>query len=129
MFDILPFAAIGRLLVGSCQSQAFEIQNEVSVRRIKEKGLESEDDDNSSSDGQETNDEQELPDSGRPVPKQRSNINASNFNLFFRIFIDFHFCFFVRLPLSAFVFSFVICFVSLFPYTYKSYFATFASTV
>ncbi|VDK84394.1 unnamed protein product [Litomosoides sigmodontis] len=62
---------VGRLVVGSCQSQAFEIQNEVSVRRIKEKGLESEDDDNSSSDGQETNDEQELRDSGRPVPKQR----------------------------------------------------------
>ncbi|EFO18911.2 hypothetical protein LOAG_09584 [Loa loa] len=62
---------VGRLVVGSCQSQAFEAQNEVSVRRIKEKGLESEDDDDSSSD-QETNDEQELQDSGRPVlPKQR----------------------------------------------------------
>lgn len=65
------FAAVGRLVVGSCQSQAFEIQNEVSIRRIKEKGLESEDDDESSSDGQETNEEQELRDSGRSMTKQR----------------------------------------------------------
>ncbi|MCP9262550.1 putative Phosphofurin acidic cluster sorting protein [Dirofilaria immitis] len=60
---------VGRLAVGSCQSQAFEVQNEVSVRRIKEKGLESDDDDDSSSDGQETNDEQEL--QNHAVPKQR----------------------------------------------------------
>uniref|UniRef100_A0AAF5PUD9 Phosphofurin acidic cluster sorting protein 1 n=1 Tax=Wuchereria bancrofti TaxID=6293 RepID=A0AAF5PUD9_WUCBA len=62
---------VGRLIVGSCQSQAFEAQNEVSVRRIKEKGLESEDDDDSSSDGQETNDEQEMQDSSRSESKQR----------------------------------------------------------
>ncbi|OZC12280.1 hypothetical protein X798_00802 [Onchocerca flexuosa] len=67
--DIQNISPVGRLAVGSCQSQAFEVQNEVSVRRIKEKGLESEDDDDSSSDGQETNDEQELQD--RAVPKQR----------------------------------------------------------
>ncbi|KAL3985003.1 PACS-1 cytosolic sorting family protein [Acanthocheilonema viteae] len=62
---------VGRLVVGSCQSQAFETQNEMSVRRIKEKGLESEDDNDSSSEGQETNDEQELQDSGHSMPKQR----------------------------------------------------------
>uniref|UniRef100_A0A915PWL6 Phosphofurin acidic cluster sorting protein 1 n=1 Tax=Setaria digitata TaxID=48799 RepID=A0A915PWL6_9BILA len=62
---------VGRLVVGSCQSQAFEAENEVSIRRVKEKELESEDDDDSSSDGQDTNDEQELQDSGRSVPKQR----------------------------------------------------------
>ncbi|CAG9534066.1 unnamed protein product [Cercopithifilaria johnstoni] len=62
---------MGRLVIGSCQSQPFETQNEMSVRRIKEKGLESEDDDDISSDGRETNDEQELQDSGRSVPKQR----------------------------------------------------------
>lgn len=87
--DILSFAAVGRLVVGSCQSQAFEAQNEVSVRRIKEKGLESEDDDDSSSDGQETNDEHELQDSGRSVSKQRWDTNTSNFNLFFKLSIDF----------------------------------------
>lgn len=67
----LKFAAIGRLVLASCQSQAFEAENEVSVRRLKDKELESEDDDDSSSDIQETNDEQEMPDSGRSAQKQR----------------------------------------------------------
>uniref|UniRef100_A0A0R3RY56 Phosphofurin acidic cluster sorting protein 2 n=1 Tax=Elaeophora elaphi TaxID=1147741 RepID=A0A0R3RY56_9BILA len=69
--DIQNMNPVGRLVVGSCQSQAFEAQNEVSVRRIKGKGLESEDEDDSSSDGQETNDEQELQDSSHSMPKQR----------------------------------------------------------
>lgn len=73
---------MGRLFVGSCQSQAFEAQNEVSVQRIKEKELESDDDDDSSSNEQETNDEQELQDSGRSVPKQRlENCRCVNINI------------------------------------------------
>ncbi|VDN03407.1 unnamed protein product [Thelazia callipaeda] len=69
--DLQNINPIGRLVVGSCQNQAFEAENEVRVRRIKDKELESEDDDDSSSDVQETNDEHEMPDSGRSVPKQR----------------------------------------------------------
>ncbi|VDN18850.1 unnamed protein product [Gongylonema pulchrum] len=74
--DVQNISSVGRLLLASCQSQAFEAENEVSVRRIKDKELESEDDDDTSSDVQETNDEQEVPDSARSQ-KQRYKIRKT----------------------------------------------------
>lgn len=72
-------SCLGLLFVASCQSQAFEVENEVSVQRIKEKEMESEEEEESSTDMQYSENEQDLtaPDSARSSHKQRMKIRNS----------------------------------------------------
>lgn len=67
---IIP-ACKGKLYFTSCQSQAFEAENELNVQRIKEKELESEEDDYSSTDGQLSDNEHEISEITRSDTKQR----------------------------------------------------------
>ncbi|VDN54665.1 unnamed protein product [Dracunculus medinensis] len=70
-------ACKGKLYFTSCQSQAFEAENELNVQRIKEKELESEEDDYSSTDGQLSDNEHEISEITRSDTKQRLKIRET----------------------------------------------------